>query len=461
MSRLVRDPKDKNPSSKTPFNWDDFVSSIIQGEYVLLVGSEVMLKNEFGNGDVTKSILDAVTEELKVDGLLGEEKSFNSFTELARETGRSDIKTRQLIIEAFFGSDTKDPFYVCPTEEISNEIRQLIRSKFFRVVMTTTFDTYLENLMKEVWGENGFRIMNIYGDGLSLDISRDEQNSTEFNMKPTLYYICGKVNTDNKKFVATDNDAIEVIARWFSNNAPKNFLQSIRQKGVISVGCKFDDWLFRFFWYILRQNVNNIDNNNLKDAVAVSFASESDKKLNTYLKSKNVYTESDSRKFITRILEHKEHCLKSISMKYTQLGGIFVSYAHEDMPLVSTIVKRLKKEGFNIWFDATNLSSGDDYDKRIINAITQCKVFIPILSPQVRQDIENGNTNRYYIKNEWSLAMQNANIGSDDFHIMPLGINGYDENYSYHKQTPFSKITVSNILSVSFEKFISDIRKNI
>ena len=56
-------------------------------------------------------------------------------------------------------------------------------------------------------------------------------------------------------------------------NAPSNFLKNIRPKGVVSLGCKFDDWLFRFFWYILRKDINHIDST-LKDAVAVSFSSE-------------------------------------------------------------------------------------------------------------------------------------------------------------------------------------------
>lgn len=457
MPKVAKTPKEKNvTTANIPFDWSDFVSSIIQGEYVLLIGSEVMLQKEYGSGDATKDLLGTILDDLKDEGLLGHDKSFSSFTELARGTGRSDSNIRDLIIKTLIG---ETPSYVCSTDAISTELKNLIRTKFFRFVMTTTYDMYLENLMEEVWGKDGFRVMNIFDEGRRFDFDEKEQSSAEFDVKPTLYYICGRVNNKRKKFVATENDAIEVVARWFSNKAPTNFLNSIRKKGVISIGCKFDDWLFRFFWYVLRKNVNNIDSS-LKDAVAVSFSSESDIKLKGYLTSKNVYTESDSRQFIQRILNFKDQCVKNIAAANTQLGGVFISYAHEDMPLVSSIVKRLKEdEGFNVWFDSYKLESGDSYNKRIANAIANCKIFVPILSPQVRQDLQNGATDRYYISTEWALAIQRAkNIGTG-MRIMPLAVSGYDEMSSYHGESPFYDMTTVNLMNTPISRFVNEIKK--
>ncbi len=457
MPKIPKTPKEKaSTAANMPFDWNDFVSSIIQGEYVLLLGSEVMLQQEYGDGDVSKDILNTILDDLKDEGLLGREKFFNSFTEFARETGRSDANIRELITKALMGDN---PIYACSTDAISTELKNLIRTKFFRIILTTTYDTYLENLMEEVFGRNGFRVMSIYDEGSRLDFDEKEQNSDEFEVKPTLYYICGNVNNKRKKFVATENDAIEVVARWFSSKAPAKFLNSIRKKGIISIGCKFDDWLFRFFWYVLRKNVNNIDSN-LKDAVAVSFSTESDIKLNIYLRSKNVYTESDARQFMNRILEYKSSCIKNIANLNTQLGGVFISYAHEDMPLVSGIVKRLKDdEGLNVWFDSSKLESGDSYDKRIANAIASCKVFVPILSPQVRHDLHNGKTDRYYISTEWAMALQRQNNIGSDIRIMPLAISGYDERASYHSDTPFSEMTVANLMNTPISRFINELKK--
>ena len=195
---------------------------------------------------------------------------------------------------------------------------------------------------------------------------------------------------------------------------------------------------------------------------AVSFSSESGKKLNEYLKSRNVYTESDPRSFIQKILDHKSQCIKMIAESNSRLGGVFVSYPHEDMPIVSSIVERLKDEGFDVWFDSAKLESGDSYNARISNAIANCKFFIPILSPQVKSDLIDGHLDRYYIATEWALAKQRArNIGSDTqkIHILPLAISGYDERASYHSDFPFSDQTVTNVMNVPMSRLVEKMKR--
>ena len=196
----------------------------------------------------------------------------------------------------------------------------------------------------------------------------------------------------------------------------------------------------------------------------MSFSSESGKKLNEYLKSKNVYTEPDARSFISSILAYKDQCIKDIASANSRLGGVFISYAHEDMPIVTSIVERLKEEGFDVWFDSAKLDSGDNYDLRIDKAIAKCKVFIPILSPQVKQDLCDGHIDRYYIKTEWALAKQRAhNIDSNSqkMYIMPLAISGYNEREKYHSLFPFSDQTITNLMNTPISRFVEKMKHNI
>ena len=51
-------------SEDTPFCWSDFVTDIIKGKYVLLVGSEVILQKQYGDGDSHKDILDSIVLDL-------------------------------------------------------------------------------------------------------------------------------------------------------------------------------------------------------------------------------------------------------------------------------------------------------------------------------------------------------------------------------------------------------------
>lgn len=444
-------------AEETRLSWGDFVSDIIKGKYVLLLGSEVVLQKEYGGGDSHKDILDSIVTDLKADSFLGQDFACSTFTELVRKSKRSDVK--RLIVNSLVGEDAN---YECSTDVVSEELKNLLRTKFFRVVMTTTFDSYIENVMREVWGDD-LRVMGIYDEGKCFDFDEKEQSPEEFDVRPTLYYIWGKVNSKGKKFVVTENDAIKVVARWLSDKVPSNFLKNLNSKGIISLGCKFDDWLFRFIWYVLRKDVNYIDSS-MKDAVAVSFSSESGQKLNDYLKSKNVHTEPDARAFIRKILSNKDQCIRDLAAYNSRLGGVFISYAHEDMPIVSSIVERLTKEGFDVWFDSSKLECGNNYDARISQAIANCKVFVPILSPQVRSDLLDSNTDRYYISTEWALARQRAmNIDGDSisrFRIMPLAISGYDERADYHKQFPFLDKTVANLMHTPISRFIEELKKS-
>lgn len=458
MPRISK-PQDKQNAKITQnLDWNDFVSDIIMGKYALLIGSEVMLKksSDCGYGDSTRSILDCIMEDLKATQVLGPDFRCDTFTELAIRCGRSDI--REEIIRSLEDGPLKT--YECLIEDMSEELTRLLRTKFFRVVMTTTFDPYLENLMRSIWGDN-LRILNIYDD-TNCDISANEQCSDEFDIKPTLYYICGKVNKRGKKFVATENDAIEVVARWFSNKAPKNFLSYLHTKGLISLGCKFDNWLFRFFWYILR--AGDIVDSSLKDTVAISFndQSESDQKLKEYLQHRNVYTAPNAHDFINNIVEKIESCRTQITEANSSPGGVFISYAHEDLSIAASIVGKLKSKGIKVWFDAQKLGGGDEYDQRIIKAINNCKFFVPILSSQVKKDLLNNTNSRYYMNVEWALANQlKNNIGNNDFHIVPIAVSGYDPTCDYHQKTPFCKLHVINLMTTPLYKFISNIKETI
>ena len=134
------------------------------------------------------------------------------------------------------------------------------------------------------------------------------------------------------------------------------------------------------------------------------------------------------------------------------------------MPIVSSIVGRLKEEGFDVWFDSAKLDSGDDYDSRIGKAIAECKVFVPVLSPQVKLDMRDGHMDRYYIKTEWALAKQrahNIDSGFQKMHIMPLAISGYNERADYHSLFPFVDQTVMNLMNTPISRFIEKIKQNI
>jgi hypothetical protein len=66
---------------------------------------------------------------------------------------------------------------------------------------------------------------------------------------------------------------------------------------------------------------------------------------------------------------------------------IFFSYARIDSAIADQIVYRLEKNGYHVWIDRSDISGGDQWRRKIVDAIDKASTFIVLLSPQsVRSD---------------------------------------------------------------------------
>jgi len=63
---------------------------------------------------------------------------------------------------------------------------------------------------------------------------------------------------------------------------------------------------------------------------------------------------------------------------------IFVSYSHADMPAVQTILKRLEKEKFRLWYDDT-MEIGEDFRRELQEKVENCHAFLLFVSPTSMQ----------------------------------------------------------------------------
>ena len=401
---------------------DELIPSIVNGNCVLIVGSEIMLsKEEFPeyNGDSYKLIFESLKNDLINDSIIGKDHNAQTFTQLAKNINNIDLRVKEYL-------HNENQFLV---EEMSTALVELIKTRYFRIVLTTTFDPYIYNLMRDVWGDE-LRVMNINSNKWESDYDFENEvgDDSLSPLPPTLYYVFGKgfPNSPSTRFAITDNDYIEILAKWMGKSAPHKLLNYIHSKRILALGCKFDDWFFRFFWFLMRGSVQELTNGE----VAISLnpeTSETDNKLKEYFEFGKIHFEPDARAFIKKTLnlleEHKQNENQKITNSRRQ-GEIFLSYAHEDFDIVKKIFYRLVNSGFKVWFDAKKLDGGNNYDKEIPLAIANCKIFIPILSSQVQHDLQNDNP-RYYKDTEWSIAQTYTN--TSDLTILPLKIWGYDE----------------------------------
>lgn len=450
---------------------NDVIHSIRKGEYILVVGSDVILTEE-GNigahGNVTRYVIENIVESYK-EGIydnLDRRASSNNLGMLShiKDRDKREIKPydtfSEFVIYNELDVDTVRKWVnieigrVLNPElnEVNPDLYGLLQTKAFRLVICTTFDPYIEMMMEKIWGKGNFKVLDIYSDSDSgeFDMSDRQLRGDEYgDITPTLYYAFGhpdKLST-RRKVALDDNDVMECITKWLSNKAPENLLsyingipQIIAPKRILAVGCNMKDWCFRFFWYALRnKSKEQLKNGDI--ALLLNSESDSDRSLYSYMyNTLRIKIEKNGREYLRELMD-KYNRLTSGENAFEgrSPGGVFISYASEDFAVADRLFRKLREAGLKVWLDNRKLHGGDKYDKRIRDAIEKSSVFIPILSSTVAEHLEKGDGRRYF-QDEWDLACgPNA-----ETYIIPLILGRYDEKSEYHKSL-HDKITKGTV----------------
>ena len=444
------------------FTWPQFAKDCLLNKYVLVVGSEVVLNygvNPEARGDSSHLLFDLTLQQLAETSPDGDKDKeyerlrglYHSFPDLLRNHGFDRVKVKEATLDAVRNTD----FRPCFQEEFEPSLLELLATKCFRIVLTTTIDPYLEIAMEQVWGKGGFDVIQFENAQRSFKSSSFDEFGV---IRPLLCYVFGKVNprqtSSENRFVLSENDAMERISAWFENNKSNNFLKYIRDYRILSVGSQFDDWMFRFFWFLLRGKFNT----EADGQVAVEV--KDDDNLRRYLEEEKVKVFADARRFMQEAITmiKREADVDGLPRRDK---GVFISYAHEDRYIALTLFERLCAAGLNVWLDEV-LDGGDVYEKRIRNAIRSCKVFIPILSTLVRSDLESGVfQNRWYHK-EWVWTQErldNEAIREDgpaELRVIPIVVGDYHVGGSYHQLLPecMASVTAFDTSKKSIEELI-------
>ncbi len=405
------------------FDMEKAIEHVFNNEYILIVGSEVVLKTSVEpSGDVKDYILRHVNK------LLNNSKYMN-FDEVMLHTGSGIDPIRKLLAwDKFKRSMVVD--------DVSDELQGLLRTKLFKVVITTTFDSYVEILMRQIWGYR-LRVVNVWYEPSLTAFYKVLNNYTEVKNynEPTLIYVFGKCEErEGLQYARKDFEYIQAIERWMGLGMRDNkMMQFILSKRLLSLGCKFDNWYFRFFWYILRrEEVKQRDGD-----IAISFDKNdrSDQKLEKYLKNARAITETNlsARVFMRQLSvvftsTEPDNPYRELVLKYRRRGWIFFSYCNEDKDLAQQVYQQLRTIYPNLWFDQENILGGANYEKEIEYGINHAKVFIPLLTPQIVEDLKQGNTNNFYNK-EWRMAVSRKG----ELTILPIAVDDFSLREDYYK----------------------------
>lgn len=452
-------PNEQRNRGQLDFTWEQFAKDCVNNRYALVIGGEAVLNrnvNPEAEGNSLKLLFDltlrqmATKEEFNEHKYLELKNEYQNFTELIRDRNNETVK--DYVLKALRNNDFLPLF----DEEIEPSLMQLLQTRCFRIVLSTTIDPYIEIAMEKVWGKGSFDVVQIE----NAQQTFKQVSYSEFGVtRPVLCHVFGRADSSKpyNRFVLTENDAMEKVASWFKSHDSNNFLSYLKHFQLFSVGNKFDDWMFRFFWYLLRDKFGNASGG---QQVAVEI--KNDDTLKHYLEHEKVKVFADARSFMQDAVNHIKTAT-DVDLLPRKENGVFISYAHEDRYIALPLFERLHAAGINVWLDEEKLEGGAEYERRIRNAINNCRVFMPILSSQVKSDLVSNNVaNRWYHK-EWEWAQNRHNDesainenGMANFTVIPVVVGDYRFGEAYHQQLPLcmTKATVFEAAKDTFEHLV-------
>jgi hypothetical protein len=74
--------------------------------------------------------------------------------------------------------------------------------------------------------------------------------------------------------------------------------------------------------------------------------------------------------------------LAEFDERASKLGGVFISYSHDDKDVVDSLVTRLEGDNINYWRDEKDLLIGDIIEKAVSKGIQQSRLFLVVLTPR-------------------------------------------------------------------------------
>lgn len=419
------------PGQSNIFDESAFIEGVYNNDYILVTGSGVILdRDQFpdANGDINSFILSVVNSERG--------REYRSISEIKADLSLQEISPVYDLLVNRIEYSQQD---MCP------ELRRLLESYLFRFVFTTTPDHYIETLMYKLWGSS-LRVVNFSDMRSMKDFSKAlEDSRAEGYTQPTLFYVFGKAikgNVNPTRFIESDEEAIVFIEQWMQiKKVYPPVERFLKEKRVLGIGCKYEDWYFRFFWYILTREFKRGGlysepfAPSINDNVVLSTESPQLKK---YLDINKVCVHTDPWAFMTRI-----HNLLTDTNPASPHGKviaekrlarrIFLSYKMSpDRSAAEDLYRKIMSGGsFNIWFDQASLWGGDQYNEEIRKAIAGTRVFIPVLTATVAgilADYDASATEQPYFIREWMMARETPGI-----RIIPVALDGYDLRAPEHQ----------------------------
>lgn len=304
-------------------------------------------------------------------------------------------------------------------------LRQLAEIHHFRLFVSTTFDSLLEQALNEVrYGGIERTTAIAYAPSKVRDIDGGNSRS-----ETTVYYLLGKLSAA-ANFVICDEDLLEFVSALQSDTRrPERLFDELNANHSFFLGEGYPDWLARFFLRATKQHrlfdrrdylEILADNRTARDRSLIFFLQHFSSRTRVFGDGAINFVGELWRRWRARnpaVVQDAEAAFIP-PPKEMPAASVFISYAREDLTAVKQLKSGLEQAGITVWFDYDRLNSGDAFESKIREYIRSCKLFIPVLSGNTESRHEG------FFRREWRFAEDRAlNIDPGIPFIVPVVVD--------------------------------------
>ncbi len=257
-----------------------------------------------------------------------------------------------------------------------------------------------------------------------------------------LLYLFGKARSNF--FAIHEEDILEYAHNLMSGGqgVPVRFLDEMRSRNLLLIGCCFPDWLSRFFIRLFskdrlsskRKHEWYIDDSQGSPDLTVF--------LSTFSRDTDLVLDTPPSAFIEELHNRWQAQYGGVQSPPVIPGSppakgalFFISYSRQtDSPAVQRLYEKLRELGAeegDIWFDRKTIEPGNDYQMTIITGIDRCRYFLPVISDAADQRPEG------FFRREWNRAIKRQEAMADGYNfVLPLIVDEAERAPETYQNVP-------------------------
>lgn len=300
----------------------------------------------------------------------------------------------------------------------------------FPVFISTTFDSTLARAInqKRYGGRPKTQVIEY-----SLTDLKDIPSDAFTAGTPIVYQLMGKLSA-TPAFAVTQEDYIEFFHSLQSeSHRPRQLFYELSNRNLLMLGTRLSGWLTSFLMRMSKQQ--RLSLNDKTDYVADDTVSHDENLvlfLQRFSKGTKIFPEADPVAFVAELFRrwaevHPETTNETFTptapaqdAHEVPPGAVFLSYASENRDAVEKLKAALDQAGVDVFFDREQLQSGNNWNVKLRRNISECSLFIPLISKETLTDDDR------YFRIEWRLAlerMQSVSFDPEHAFVLPVVID--------------------------------------